>query len=100
MRFERRGVAALRGRTPFAVSSSPRPSPVEDVESYIYRDDGAEDDRRRMIGNAVAAAILLVLIFCGIWLADTIAKMRDSQDCALIGRMNCAPIERPNRSHL
>jgi len=94
LRFERRGVAALRGRTPFA--APPRQSPVEGLEKYIYRNDAAEDDRHRMMVNAAAAAVLLVLIVCGVWLADTIAAMRDRQDCALSGRSNCAPIERPH----
>jgi hypothetical protein len=98
LRFERRGIGALRGRTPFAVSSRPHRSPVEDIDKFAYRNDDADDDRRRMIANAVAAGILLVLIACGIWLADTIGKMRASQDCALSGRSNCAPIERLNRS--
>jgi hypothetical protein len=94
LRFERRGAAALRGRTPFAVPPSRR-SPVKDLENYVYRDEDAEDHRHRMIANALAVAILLVLMCCGLWLADTIAKMRDMQDCALSGRSNCAPIHRP-----
>jgi len=98
LRFERRGIAALRGRTQFAVPSSPRRSPVEDIDKYTYRNDQADGDRRRMIANAVAAMVLLGLIACGIWLADTITTMRTSQDCALSGRSNCAPIKHPNPS--
>jgi hypothetical protein len=98
LRFERRGGAALRGRTPFAASSPSRRSPVEDIDRYAYRDENAEDDRHRMIANGVATVILLILIVCGIWLADTIAKIRDTQDCVLSGRSNCAPIEHANRS--
>lgn len=98
LRFERRGIAALRGRTRFAVPPSPRRSPVEDIDKYTYRNDHVVDDRRRMIANAVAAVILLVLIACGIWLADTITRMRTSQDCALSGRSNCAPIKHPHPS--
>jgi len=51
-----------------------------------------------MMVNAAAAAVLLVLIVCGVWLADTIAAMRDRQDCALSGRSNCAPIERTHHA--
>jgi hypothetical protein len=95
LKFERRGVAALRGRTPFAVAPAARPSPVDDIEKYVHRTDDEADDRHRMIANAAATAILLLLILCGVWLADTIAKMRDAQDCVLSGRSNCAPIARP-----
>ena len=94
LRFERRGIAALRGRTPFAEPQSP----VEGLEKYVYRNNAAEDDRHRMMVNAAAAAVLLVLIVCGVWLADTIAAMRDRQDCALSGRSNCAPIERTHHA--
>jgi hypothetical protein len=91
--FERRGVAALRGRTPFAAPPSPRRSPVPDIEAYAYRSGDAEDDRHRMINNAVASIILVTLIASGVWLADAIVKMRDRDDCALSGRTNCMPIE-------
>lgn len=95
--FERRGAAALRGRTPFAAPPSARRSPVPDVETYAYRSGDAEDDRHRMINNAVASIILITLIACGVWLADTIIKMRDREDCALSGRTNCMPIEITDR---
>jgi hypothetical protein len=94
LRFERRGAAALRGRTPFSAPPGARTSPVEGLEKYVHRNEQADDDRHRMIGNVVASAILLFLIVCGVWLSDTIIRMRNSQDCVLSGRSNCAPIER------
>ena len=97
MEIRNQDVAGLRGRTPFAATSSSSPSPVEDVEKYLYQSADAADDHSRMVANAVAAAIFLVLIVSGIWLADTIVTMRNIQDCALSGRRNCAPIERPVR---
>ena len=99
LRFER--PAALRGRTPFAASSvgvKPHLSPVEDVEKYIYRAGDPEDERQRMITNAAASLVLITLIICGVWLTDIIIGMRDSQDCALSGRTNCAPIAHPDRA--
>jgi hypothetical protein len=91
LRFERRGVASLRGRTPFAVP----PSPVENLRNYAHRNVEAEDHRHRMIANGLAMIILVLLIGCGIWLADAIIRIRDSEDCALSGRTNCAPIQLP-----
>jgi hypothetical protein len=94
LRFEPRGITALRGRTPFA---APPTSPVDDIDKYMHRagDDSCDDDDRRMVGNAVASMILVALIVSGVWLADTIVKMRDIQDCVLSGRGNCFPIARP-----
>jgi hypothetical protein len=98
LRFERRGAAGLRGRTPFSAAPPSRRSLVEDVDKYTYRNGESESDRQRMINNAVASAILITLIICGVWLTDTIVAMRDKQDCVLSGRTNCAPIEHPKRS--
>jgi hypothetical protein len=44
--------------------------------------------------------ILVALIVSGVWLADTIVKMRDIQDCVLSGRGNCFPITRPTDRRL
>jgi len=65
--------------------------PVEDVGKYA----GGEDDDypHRMKANAAALVVIVVLIVCGIWIADTIAQMRKSQDCVLTGRRNCAPVQ-------
>jgi hypothetical protein len=70
---------------------------VKDVGKYA-RDPQEDDDdyRHRMITNAIAFAVLVVLIVCGIWLADTMAQMRRDQDCVLSGRRNCTPLEIPD----
>jgi hypothetical protein len=91
LRFERRGVTSLRGRTPFAVP----PSPVKDLRKHAHRNEDAEEHRHRMVANGLAMVILVLLVGFGIWLADAIIRMRDSQDCALSGRTNCAPIQLP-----
>jgi hypothetical protein len=96
LRFERRGVASLRGRTPFAVPSSA----VRDLKKYAPRSEDAEDHRHRMIANALATLILVLLVGCGIWLADAIIRLRQTQDCAFSGRTNCAPIQLPIRGQL
>ncbi|HVY59763.1 MAG TPA: hypothetical protein VHA77_18070 [Xanthobacteraceae bacterium] len=78
-------------------SVHPTRSPVEDLDKYA-RGPMDDDYRHRMITNAIAFAVVVVLIFCGIWLADTMAQMRKSQDCVLSGKRNCAPIEVPVES--
>ncbi len=73
---------------------------VHDVGKYARDPHGDDDDyRHRMITNAIAFAVLVVLIVCGIWLADTMAQMRRDQDCVLSGRRNCTPIEIPDRGN-
>ncbi len=57
------------------------------------RSTGENDDfRHRMWANIAALAFTIALTAIGIWLATTIADMRQLQDCALTGRRFCAPI--------
>jgi hypothetical protein len=67
-----------------------QPSPVRDLERYERTGD--EDDyRHRMIVNAMAAVVTILLIAGGIWIANSMAQMRKNQDCALSGNRNCNP---------
>jgi hypothetical protein len=68
------------------------PTPVQDLGKYEDR-ESADDYRNRMIVNVAALLFVIVLVGAGIWLADTMARMRKDQDCVLSGRRNCAPIE-------
>ena len=43
----------------------------------------------------LAFALLSLIVYCGIWLANTMAQLRADQDCVLMGRTNCAPIKVP-----
>lgn len=64
----------------------------------IHNDRSAEPDdfRHRMWANAAALAFTVALTAVGIWLAVSIADMRKTQDCILMGRRNCAPITEPH----
>jgi hypothetical protein len=68
------------------------PPPVEDLAKY-ERGEGADDYRHRMIVNAAAFLFVIALIGAGLWLADTMARMRKNQDCVLSGRRGCTPVE-------
>jgi len=84
------------------VSFRPRPrssgrtlrfSPANDLRQYeATRDD---DFGHRMMMNVIAAAIVLVLVGCGLWLTDAMVKVRKDQDCVLSGRTNCFDIKVP-----
>jgi hypothetical protein len=81
----RRGRAGLQ--TPPAA-----PPPVDDLAKF-ERGAGADDYRHRMTVNIVAFVFVIALIGAGLWLADTMARMRKDQDCVLSGRRGCSPVE-------
>jgi hypothetical protein len=66
--------------------------PVDDLAKYEQGTE-ADDYRHRMMVNMVAFVFVIVLIGAGLWLADTMARMRKNQDCVLSGRRNCSPVE-------
>ena len=70
------------------------PPPVEDVGKYAVSEE-PDNYRQRMINNALAFAVCLVLVAIGVWLASAIAEMRRNQDCVLSGRRNCANVMVP-----
>lgn len=47
--------------------------------------------------NAATVLVVALLIWCGLWLADTLAQMRKTQDCVLSGLRDCTPITLPER---
>lgn len=74
------------------------PAPlIDDIDKYAR---SAEDDnyRHRMVTNLLAFLVLCVIVYCGLWLANTMAQMRKDQDCVLTGRTNCALIRAPDNT--
>ena len=69
-------------------------SPVEGVEQYA-QEDAPDNYRQRMINNGLALTFCVLLVMAGVWLANTIAQMRQNQDCVLSGRRNCAQVNVP-----
>ncbi len=86
-----------RRRAPPARADSARPSPVGSLDRF-ERGDEQDDYRHRMITNAAALAICVVLVLAGVWIANTMAQMRKDQDCVLSGRRGCTPVDVPVRS--
>ena len=83
-----------RARNDNVRRSRPLRSPVDDLSKYERNRDN-DNYRHRMVNNLLAFAVLSLIVYCGIWLANTIAQLRTNQDCALTGRTNCAPIKVP-----
>ena len=69
-------------------------SPVDDLSKYEH-DRENDNYRHRMVNNLLAFVVLSVIVYCGIWLANTMARLRTDQDCVLTGRTNCSPIRVP-----
>ncbi|NEW85796.1 MULTISPECIES: hypothetical protein [Rhodopseudomonas] len=66
---------------------------------HLPETDGADqapsDFRHRMLTNIAALVLTAGLVLAGIWLATSIAEMRRTQDCLLMGRHDCAVITAP-----
>ena len=69
----------------------------EPLDLSRYEQPRAEPDhfRHRMLANIAALAFTIALTAVGIWLAVSIADLRRTQDCVLMGRRDCARIVTP-----
>jgi hypothetical protein len=63
-----------------------------DLSRYELPREAPDDFRHRMLANIAAFAFTVALTAVGIWLAMSIADMRKTQDCVLMGRRDCARI--------
>ena len=71
---------------------------ANDLSRYERRGDEPDDFRHRMLANVAALAFTVALTAIGIWLAVSIADLRRTQDCVLMGRRDCARISVMPRS--
>ena len=69
---------------------------ANDLSRYERNRDEPDDFRHRMLANVAAFAFTVALTAIGIWLAMSIADMRKTQDCVLMGRRDCARISSPH----
>lgn len=100
IKFRPRTLAKPPGGGSAAVQDNVPPHGVrrgpDDLSRFRRPLDGEVDDyRHRMVMNIAALAFTLVLTGIGVWLATTIADMRRTQDCVLVGRRDCAKIPPP-----
>ena len=65
---------------------------AKDLSHYERARDEPDDFRHRMLANLAAFAFTVALTAIGIWLAVSIADLRKTQDCVLMGRRDCARI--------
>jgi hypothetical protein len=87
VKFRPRTSAQPPGRAPQNKSHE-----ANDLSSYERRREEPDDFRHRMLANLAAFAFTVALTAIGIWLAMSIAELRKTQDCVLMGRRDCAQI--------
>ena len=77
--------------------SAPEPDelPRLDLSRYEKPREEPDDFRHRMLANIAAFAFTVALTAVGIWLAMSIADLRRTQDCVLMGRHDCVRISTP-----
>ena len=71
---------------------------ADDLSRYEQTRQEPDDFRHRMLANLAAFAFTVALTAIGIWLAMSIADLRKTQDCVLMGRRDCAQISSIPRS--
>ena len=76
-------------------SEPARPEPY-DLSRYDRPREEPDDFRHRMLANVAAFAFTVALTAIGIWLAMSIADLRRTQDCVLMGRRDCVRITTPS----
>jgi hypothetical protein len=95
LQFRPRNSAQLPVGRDESPRGSSRPQPDNDLSRYERGRDEPDDFRHRMLANAAAFAFTGALTAIGIWLAMSIADLRKTQDCVLMGRRDCAHISAP-----
>ena len=70
------------------------PEPL-DLSRYEQPRTEPDDFRQRMLGNIAGFAFTIALMAIGIWLVMSIADLRKTQDCVLMGRRDCVRISAP-----
>jgi len=92
LKFRPRTSAQPPGRRPEpSPPTNVRPA-ANDLSRYERPRDEPDDFRQRMLANIAAFAFTVALTAIGIWLAMSIADLRKTQDCVLMGRHDCARI--------
>lgn len=79
------------GGRPHSAPSDAIPA-AKDLSRYERPRDEGDDFNHRMLANIAALAFTVALTAIGIWLAVSIADLRKTQDCVLMGRRDCAKI--------
>src|ERR1700761_3314936 len=69
---------------------------AQDLSRFERDREDEVDYRQRMLANIAAFAFTVALLAIGIWLTISIANLRRTQDCVLLGRHDCVRITTPS----
>jgi hypothetical protein len=94
LQFRPRTVASASGQREFQPAR--KLEVANDLSRYERNREEPDDFRHRMLANVAAFAFTLALLAIGIWLAVSIAHLRRTQDCVLMGRRDCVQIFPPH----
>ena len=92
LKFRPRTLAHPPGRPADLGDQTEQDGEPNDLSRYERDRDEPDDFRHRMLANVAALAFTVALTAIGIWLAVSIADLRKTQDCVLMGRRDCARI--------
>lgn len=73
-------------------AAGPAGNLAPDLSRFEREGESPDEYRQRMITNVAAITFTAALTGIGIWLAMTLADLRNTQDCVLMGRRDCAHI--------
>lgn len=76
---------------PKLVNQPEAPEP-NDLSRYERPREKPDDFRQRILANIAGFAFVVALTAIGIWLVVSIADLRQTQDCVLLGRRDCIHI--------
>ena len=96
LKFRPRTLAHPPGRRGDQVHEANARHEPNDLSRYERDRSEPDDFRQRMLANVAAFAFTVALTAIGIWLAMSIADLRKTQDCVLMGRRDCARISTPH----
>ncbi len=96
VKFRPRTLAHPPGRPPNRPPGEETRQEPNDLTRYERDRNEPDDFRHRMLANVAAFAFTVALTAIGIWLAMSIADLRKTQDCVLMGRRDCARISAPS----
>ena len=96
LQFRPRTVAPAPGQRRILNDPVEEHGEANDLSRYERAREEPDDFRHRMLANIAAFAFTVALTAIGIWLAMSIADLRRTQDCVLMGRRDCVRISTPH----
>jgi hypothetical protein len=96
IQFRPRTLAPAQGQRRNLSDQIEEDGKANDLSRYERPREEPDDFRHRMLANIAAFAFTVALTAIGIWLAMSIADLRRTQDCVLMGRRDCVRISTPH----